>query len=618
MKLLRNILLAYASYFACRIVFVWHNWESVSIGLEGLDWWRVLRGILLFDDSTFCYTLGIYLLMMLLPLPVRYNDRYQSICKWYFVIINAICIVMNLADSVYFPWSGKRSTVVTLKEFNHEGICNILEIIGIEIIHNWWMILLAAGLVAAIWLLYKKESGWKCWKSPLRWILAVLIWVAIIPLCIGGMRGGFTRKTRPIGIGYSMRYVNTPAQAAAILNTPFTMIRNISGHNYKTTTYMPMEEVPKHYTALHKAQESRFATKPNVFVIIVESLSEEFMGAYNSYPGYTPFLDSLHSVSLSPKEAFANGNKSIDALPSILASVPRVEEHLFVTPYINDKYSSLFTELGAQGYTSAFFHGGADGSMGFDAFAFSAGVEKTYSLEEYCDDPRFGGRKDFDGLWAIWDEEFLQFTALKTSRMKEPFVNAVFTASSHHPFVIPHKYMDKFTYTEDPMYNCISYTDYSLKRFFQTASEQAWFKNTVFVITADHTSTVRKHEKYLDDPIGDYRIPLFIFDPSGTLPRGTIDVISQQSDIFPTVMGIVGADTDYIAFGKDIINEKNVNWAYFYNELHTLKTSDGLFSFDGEKITMSVGEFSDTDLDFLKAFIQDYKYRIINDKLKSY
>lgn len=178
--------------------------------------------------------------------------------------------------------------------------------------------------------------------------------------------------------------------------------------------------------------------------------------------------------------------------------------------------------------------------------------------------------------------------------------------------------MDKFTYTEDPMYNCISYTDYSLKRFFQTASEQAWFKNTVFVITADHTSTVRKHEKYLDDPIGDYRIPLFIFDPSGTLPRGTIDVISQQSDIFPTVMGIVGADTDYIAFGKDIINEKNVNWAYFYNELHTLKTSDGMFSFDGEKITMSVGEFSDTDLDFLKAFIQDYKYRIINDKLKSY
>jgi len=640
MNLLWNIFLSFAAYLFCRVAYVLQNWELIGAGADNLDLLKAFTGSLLFDTSAICYTLGIYILAVLLPHPVRSKAGYQNVCKWYFIIVNAICIVANLADSVYFPWSGRRSTIASLIEFQNESALNLLKICGIEALKNWWLLIIAAGLITTISLLYKKvnyhadfgngkssgDSKSANYGNVKTYILAGVIWLAVIPLLIGGIRGGFTRKTRPIGIGYAMRYVSTPAQAAAILNTPFTMIRNISARDYKKADYMPQEEIAKHYSAVHKACEGMINTQPNVFIIIVESLSEEFMGAYNDYPGYTPFLDSLHSVSLSPREAFANGNKSIDALPSILASVPRLEEHIVTTQFVNDKYSSVVTELAAQGYSSAFFHGGSDGSMGFDAFAAAAGCELTYSLADYCADKRFNGRKDFDGLWAIWDEEFLQYTVLHTTEdLKEPFVNTVFTASSHHPFIVPQKHRDRFNHGSDPMHNCVSYTDYSLQKFFKQASHQPWYANTIFVITADHTSTVRKEEKYLSDPIGDYRIPIFIFDPSGRLPRGTVDVISQQTDIFPTVMGIVGAQRDYIAFGKDILHEEKVDWAYFYNEIHTLKTQHGVFSFDGEKVTGSHGkysegqdQYSEEDLNFLKAFIQDYKSRIVGNKLNTY
>ena len=197
------------------------------------------------------------------------------------------------------------------------------------------------------------------------------------------------------------------------------------------------------YSPLHSNNQAitRF-NKKNVVVLIVESFGREYSGYFNNsrthaltqsrtqYVSYTPFFDSLASHSLTFRYSFANGRKSIDGMPSILSSIPMFVEPFFTTPASLNDISGIAGLLADEGYSSAFFHGAENGSMGFQAFARTTGFQRYYGRDEYDADARFGGDNDFDGTWAIWDEPFLQYYALTMSDMKEPFVTAVFTASS--------------------------------------------------------------------------------------------------------------------------------------------------------------------------------------------
>jgi len=605
MKLLRpifnclfNIFLAYFCLFVCRVVFVAQNWDAMAAGVENLDALKVIRGSLLFDTSAVSYTHILYIFLALLPIPLRNRRWYRIVCKTYYLVVNSASILLNFIDSTYFPFSARRSTISTLTEFQNESIGNIFKIFGIEILHNWYLVLIAAALFAMLYYLYKDTCDCGNFgslsKNIAARVVSGLVWASLFALCFAGMRGGFTRKTRPVANGYAMKYVERPEHANAILNTTFSVLRNIPPKGLSPVEYMPEEEVPLHYSAVHKACAGSWTgeRKPNIVILIVESLAQEYIGSYNGYLGYTPFVDSLRSVSLSFREGFANGNKSVDALPAVLSSIPWMDEHLLMSEYALNNLGSLVLELKESGYSSAFYHGGAEGTMGFNSYVLSVGVEKTYSYNEFCKDPRFGGRRDYDGLWAIWDEEFLQFAALNMDQ-GEPFVGTIFTATSHHPYHIPERYKERFATPGSPMYACVRYTDYSLRRFFETASRQSWYDNTIFVLTADHTNFSERPE--YDNLQGKFRVPFIIFDPSGHLPRGVVDRSIQHIDIMPTLLGIIGAPRDYIAFGKDVLDPATPDWTYFYNGQHHIQ--------------------GDADSLFLKAFIQDYTSRMIENNL---
>ena len=269
-------------------------------------------------------------------------------------------------------------------------------------------------------------------------------------------------------------------------------------------------------------------------------------------------------------------------MPSVLASIPRMDRPYVLQPYSLNDINSIATELGRWNYHSAFFHGAPNGSMGFEAFAHSAGFDEYVGLTEYCEDSRFGGRDDFDGTW---DEPFLQFCATRMSEMQEPFVTAIFTASSHHPFEIPEAYRD--TFPDEglfPLHKCVRYTDHSLRRFFETASQQPWYRNTLFVLTADHASSRITHDEYKTQ-VGLFRIPILFFDPSGEMPVGCCDGIAQQIDIMPTLLNYLGYDHPYIAFGKDLLNTSPEEaWAFNWEHIPQFIQGDYTLLFDGEKV----------------------------------
>ncbi|MBR1521131.1 MAG: sulfatase-like hydrolase/transferase [Bacteroidaceae bacterium] len=584
-----NLALVYIVYGICRLAYLLENWSVLSEGFDTLSFWEAFKGCWMFDTSAILYTNVLYAILMLIPLHWKEKDGWQLMTKWVYVVVNAVCVVANLADAVYFQYTGRRTTSSVFQEFSHEG--NIGDVMGVELLRHWYLVLLGVVLIAGLIVLYVRPRGefhLRMLKDKLLYYVIQLVCFGLyIPITVAGMRGGATTAVRPITISNANQYVNRPAEAALILNTPFSMIRTINKNVFADPQYFSREELDTIYSPIHQPADSvmmlpdsvMVATgdlgmrKKNVVVFIMESYGKEYIGAYNqhldggTYKGYAPFTDSLISRSLTFDYSFANGRKSIDGMPSILSSIPRFIEPFFLTPASMNEVSGLAGELGKVGYESAFFHGAENGSMGFEAFAKATGYQKYLGRTEYNQDKRFNGDKDFDGMWAIWDEEFLQFYALKMSEMKEPFITSVFTASSHHPYVVPERYKD--IYKDEPgddniMHKCIRYVDHALRLFFETAEKQPWYKNTIFVLTADHTNLTSRPEYQTE--LGVCSVPLLIFDPSGEIRPERRHCIAQQIDIMPTILGYLRYDKPYVAFGQDLFNTADQDtWAVTNN-----------------------------------------------------
>ncbi len=598
---------------------------------------------LLFDTPAILYTNSLILLMFLIPLHMKDSPIYYRVARWIYVIVNSIAVYMNLMDCVYFPFTGKRTTASVFAEFSNEGTGEMMKIFGGQFLSHWYLVLLAALITIAFWKLFRPipDRVKKPERFPRYYLSSILALVLAIPLCIGAIRGGFTKATRPITISNANQYVNRPAETGIVLNTPFSIFRTLQKTPFIVPNYMSDKEASALYTPLHQPNDSSAFTPRNVVVLILESYSKQHIGFYNktlrggTYKGFTPFLDSLITTSgMTYKYSYANGRKSIEGMPSVLSSLPNYVEPLFLTPASLNAMSGLARELGEnKGYTTAFFHGAQNGSMGFQAFARATGFQHYYGRTEYNADPDFNGDKDFDGTWAIWDEEFFQFFAEQMTQMKEPFMTALFSASSHDPFVVPEKYKSRFPQGERPLQQCIAYTDYALKRFFETASRQAWFKNTLFVITADHVS--QQIDPFYCTSLGNYCVPIILYAPGDPVLRGyDEEQIVEQIDIMPTVLSYLHYDKPYIAFGRNMLGKENGFALHWVPESSSYEYvwGDYVLQFDGNQVTSAYAFRTDSTFSHdvlstmpqatldqmqrhMKSIIQQYMQRMTTDNL---
>lgn len=634
-----NLLWVYLLYEVCRLIFLWLNWNSLGESMTWGVFLSALEGGWRFDSSAIFYTNSLYILLALLPLHIKEGRKgYGAVLKWLYVGINSLCMLINLADSVFFEFRGQRTTMAVFREFGNES--NITEIIGVELLSHWFLIPIFALMVYALVKLYRKPDGAPqkpLWKYYLKSIIALAI-AGLTTVC--AMRGNifFLSATRPISVNYAFRFVDKPIDAGLVLNTPFSLIRTIGQVSMSVPQYYSQEELDAIYTPVHTPKAQAEKRQKNVVILMIESFAQEFIGGLNknldggTYKGYTPFVDSMLDSCMYFETMLCNTFFSIDAPPAVFASIPRFERPFVVSPHSLNQINSIASELKNIGYTSAFFHGADNESLGFSAFTRQAGFDRYYGQNEFYADPRFGGRAEFDGKWGVWDEPFLQYFCATITEMPQPFMAAVFTLSSHHPFRVPEKYVDKFP--EEglyPMHKCIRYADYSLAQFFESARKQPWFDKTVFVITANHSSSKRTHAEY-KTTLGDYRVPILIYDPSGEIPRGKQKGIAQQIDIMPTMLNYVGYDRPYVAFGKDLLNTpSDETWAFTANSIPTYFKGDYVMTFDGTN-TVTMFNFREDPLEKnnlagkglaqekemirdVKAIMQSYLTRMNSDQL---
>jgi phosphoglycerol transferase MdoB-like AlkP superfamily enzyme len=611
----------------CRLLFYFYN-RDLFPGMEFQRLVKILFGGLRFDLAGLLYLNLPVLILVLVPVRIKFNHLYQRFLAILFLVLNVSGLLLNLADMVYYRTTLRRSTLLVLDQFEHETNLGRL---AFQFIQDFWgaffIFLLLVFLM--IRLTFGFHTSGPKFKNPWTFyaggIFPLILFSSIF---IGGVRGGFRHSTRPITISNAAAYATRPEDVNLILNTPFSVIRTSGIEVIKKVNYFKTEqELEKHFDPVVVPSLQKPFRPLNVVVIILESFSAEFVGKLNkwvdngSYQGYTPFLDSLMEHSITYQYAFANGRKSIDAMPSLLCSIPSIDVPFVLSHYSNNQVNGLPGLLKSKGYHSAFFHGAPNGSMGFDAFAVKAGFDQYFGMTEY------GNDRDMDGMWGIWDLEFLEFTAKKMGDIPEPFLATVFTVSSHHPFVIPVQFREKFKGGPNKMYASVQYTDYALKEFFNSCRKQSWFENTLFVITADHVSSEVTLSPY-QTSWGQYAVPL-VFYQAGMSPSFETQKVAQQIDVMPTVLGYLNYDMPYISFGKDLWSVKSGSAINFAAPVYQYFSDSRLIQFDGErtiglydfmrdkflKHNLSGTENYDSLELLLKARLQQFKNRMVDNRL---
>lgn len=623
--LLLRLLIALIIFSISRSLFYFFNFQYFG-DLSSTELLIAFLGGIRFDITAVIILNAPYLLMNVIPLPVRTNKTWQRIAITFYIVLNILGVSLNAIDTVYFRFTSKRMTA-DIFSFIKTGEEDIVSLIPRFIVDFAWEVVMTFILFAFfIWLSLRVRVIHKSIKSSLRYYLLNTFYFCLAgALAVIGIRGGF--QLRPITIIDAGKYASAH-NISLVLNTPFSIIKTYGHTGLKEKEYFQDEStLEKIFSPVHKprSSDSTYAFKPyNVVVIIMESFSTEYIASLNGVNGgsaYTPHLDSIVNNSLSFR-AYANGKQSMEALPAIVAGLPSLTTRPYITSaYGSNHINSLASLLGKHGYSSAFYHGGRNGTMGFESFTEVAGFHHYFGKDEY------GNDDDFDGHWGIYDGPYFEYFKRNLDTMQPPFMATLFSLSSHHPYMVPEKHEGKFNKGTLDIHESIMYADYALGKFFREAARTPWFDSTLFVITADHTSL--SYESEYKNREGIYAVPIIFYMPAQGISEKKDD-IAQQTDIMPSVLGFLDYPVSFIAFGNNLFESTSDRYSVSYLDGSYQLMKDGWsLLFDGDRVTslmpltllnsgsrmIPLEEANEQLEPFLKAYIQQYNHRLIHNQL---
>ena len=510
--------------------------------------------------------LSLPLLIFVHPFVARLNQTIKRIIsiiiKGYLALISFFILFLNIWDIAYFSYTQKRSSfsyfwhILTGTETR--------SLVGEFLAEFWW---LPVVFLVLSWALFKvikavhpfeeNQGGKWPWGAYLLSVFLVII------LARGGV------QLRPVGI-VDATAMSSLEQAPIVLNTAFTVLKSINDKELHELKYFKENELASLLHHPNTTLQGGLPPKTNVVIIILESFGTNYVGPQSPH-SYAPFLDSLLKESLYFEYAIANGRTSMDAVPAILGGMPSwLAESYILSNYCSNKLSSLPQILKNQGYSTSFYHGAKEGSMGFKSFTKAIGIDDYYGLESYPNPAHF------DGNWGIWDHHMLNFFGKSLAKQKQPFFSTVFTLTSHHPYKTPKVGFKNLQSGLEPLCKTISYTDQSLRSFFKRYCKSSWFENTLFVITADHVGPTRQNNFQTLD--WRYRIPIAFYHPKIKIPYPNKGVVFQQIDILPTLLDLLGIERPKFQLGSSCYDD-NQSMKMVYDNGNLIS-----FNFDGTNL----------------------------------
>ena len=306
-------------------------------------------------------------------------------------------------------------------------------------------------------------------------------------------------------------------------------------------------QIPTIFTnsTLRKIQSEAAENYKNVVLITIESYSADFMKMYGNEQNITPFLDSLATKSLLFTNLYAVGNRTVRGLEAVTLCLPPTAGESVVKREDNKNKFSTGSVFREKGYTTKYLYGGDAFFDNMHSFFGGNGydiVDKKSFLENEI---------TFSNIWGVCDEDMYN-KAIKVmndeAKENKPFFNHIMTVSNHRPFTFPDGKID-ISGTAKSREGGVKYTDYAMKKFFEMAQKQTWFKNTVFVIVADHCASSSGKTEL---PADKYRIPAMIYAPEFIEPSH-FNKLMSQIDVMPTLFGLLNFSYESKFYGQDVL-----------------------------------------------------------------
>ena len=582
--------------------------------IEGFNnWMRLILGNIVFGVFTVALVLLPFLVLNLIPGSWRWNRGARIISEILYVIPVLFITITTCCDGPYFQHTFR---LLSSEIFAYLGIGGQMGSLVPLFIRDYWFVSL--GLIASIlpwaWLdsriALTERSHHK--SHGLKDIIGMIVGLTIIAIPA-------SLPNPVLSLKDAGRFCD-PKDSALVVNSGYSILRTLAEDHLPEYNFMSDEEAqrlfnPEFQSLKHQALINADSTitndtmsPKNIVILMVESLSQEYMGCYNpnAERSYTPFLDELASRS-HVYQGRSNGKKSIESIPAICASLPTLMEMpIIMSQYNKNAMNGLPAVLARHGYKSAIFHGGYNGTMNFEQFCYQLGADDYFGMDEYIG---AGGSMDnYDKAWGIYDEPFLQYMVNQLNNYDTPFFSLCFTVTSHHPFPIPEQYKNVFPKGPHKILECVGYTDYALRKFFEAAEKTDWYNNTLFIITADHPGYVlsRPYSEY----DGLYKTPMIVFDPQNNEHFVSSQII-QQIDLMPTIIDYLNLDETCVCFGNSIFQRNDSGYQIAYGNGFYVMNYD-----DGHAVVEGSTEIGDPQhLRLLKAILQQYTKRMRNNQL---
>ena len=514
-----------------------------------------LRG-LWFDNVMGCYVMIVPLALVLIAASFGYCRRWmmRAVAVW-FCVLYALLMMASAANIPYFAYFFKNINSSIFEWFGYTGTTA-----GMVFQEKTWWIYIALYFVLTIvfcWLVWRITEKTVLQNSSRKyWLPSLLITVALVALCLFGIRG--RTGYNPIKISQAY-YSNDPFLNQLGINPGFNLMTSALDDMRKENAELMLMSYDEAISYVRESlgitgaiDSTRIlfrqmrntggeigltTTKPNIVIILMESMSSALLGK-----GYTPVLDSLKTQSLYFSNFYSAGIHTNHGMTATLYSFPALMKRNLMKGTVTPKRDGLPTVLKQNGWHNLFFMTHEAQYDNMNAFFRTNGYDEIYAQEDYP-------REEIVNSFGVSDHFLFDFALEKLNKIQDiPFMATLLTISNHPPYIIPEWFKPT---SNDPETQIVEYADWCIGDFLHKAQREAWYANTVFVVLADHGKLVGTADSEL--PQSYNHIPLMIFG-AGIQPQ-EYNQLGMQVDVMPTLLNIIGIDYDYNGFGTDLLHQ---------------------------------------------------------------
>lgn len=538
-------------------------WQAERVAATGIWGEMLLQGV-----RADLIQLGLMSLPALVLMPLFANRRlwrvWRGISAVWLVLAMALLVLLEVSTPAFIGEYDTRPNRLYVEYLKYPG----------EVLPMLWegfRLHLLGGLaatVAAVWLLVRGVRPWLATPAAWGWLKLLLSWPLVFLLCAFVIRSSVDhRPANPA----TFALTTDPMVNTLILNSAYSVSYAIYGMRHEATSSEVygkldkaeiLEQFRQTRALLHDARpllgDAEIPTlteqiasvrreRPlNLVIILEESLGATFVESLGGVP-VTPEIERLKREGWWFERLFATGTRSVRGIEAVTTGfMPTPAQAVVKLSLAQRNFSTLASLLGRHGYESEFIYGGESHFDNMRGFFLANGFSRVTDENDYRNPV-------FRGSWGVSDEDLFNKTherLLERNAQGKPSYTLVFTSTNHSPFEFPDGRIALYEQPKATDNNAVKYTDWALGRFIEKAKQSPYWRDTVFLVVADHDIRVRGENLV---PVQNFHIPGLILG-ADIEPR-VVHTVASQIDLPTTLLSLMGVDTRHPMPGRDLTRE---------------------------------------------------------------